>query len=237
MCVRVRGLCLVPRQVVQGSMRSVSTSSGPEKRLGDDVHFNKRKGVVNTLGGAKDFGRHAASAAAAAAEPMRKSDALRSGGVHTLSSAGSAGSTRSVGSQRTAASAPDHTGKPANTGKGVYTFKQLEHDAKPGLRKGDGLGGGAGASVTTAPGKTGHMDGFQAIAPTKKPPKASSVATGAKGTDALAAPKPAASHASSHVLGGGGSSGGSGGSSGAGMSDREKRAAYFEKQAAAAKAK
>ncbi len=69
---------------MQGSVRSVSSlaPSGPERRLGDDdVSFTKRKGVVNTIGGAKDVAR----VAAAAPEPLRRSDALKSGGVHTLS--------------------------------------------------------------------------------------------------------------------------------------------------------
>jgi hypothetical protein len=201
-------------QVVQGAMRSVSAGSAPEKRMGDDVHFNKRKGVVNTMGGAKDYSRLAA-AAAGTVEPLRKSDALRSGGVHTLSS-----STASTPSRARGGSA----GESRASAGGIHTFAQLEHDSKPGLRKGDGLGGGASASVTSAPTKTGHLGGFTAIAPTKKPPKASSVAAGGPSrAEVLAAPRPAPS-AGPKSLGGGPSP------SSAVLSDREKRLAYFDKQ-------
>lgn len=106
---------------------------------------------------------------------------------------------------------------------GVYTFSQLERDSVVGLRKGDGLGGGAGASVTSGPTKTGHLGGFTAIAPTKKPPKASMVATASRPLDAPKHSGPP----SARALGGG---------SGA-ASDREKRLAYFEAQAAAKAAK
>ncbi len=90
-------------QIVQGSVRTVSSlaSSGPERRLGDDeVSFTKRKGVVNTIGGARDVAR----AAAAAPEPLRRSDTLKSGGVHTISTISAAPAP--AGAKHRAGSAP-----------------------------------------------------------------------------------------------------------------------------------
>lgn len=220
----------VIKQMVQGSMRSVS-ASGPakEKRMGDDVHFNKRAGVVNTIGGAKDFSRLTNAAGASglgAAAPLRKSAALRTGGVHTLASSYAA---ESGGSAR-----PPRAGSaPEGEKRGIHTFSQLEHDSKVGLRKGDGVGGGAGASVTSGGGHVGGLGGVVAIAPTKKPPKASSVATGARALDTLAAPRaaPLAPRSLGSGTGTAGASAGAGAGSVAGLSDREKRLAYFDAKA------
>ncbi len=139
---------------------------------------------------------------------------------------------------------------------GIHTFQSLEHDSKVGLRKGDGVGGGAGASVTSAPGaKMGDLGGVRMEAPTKRPIKASKV-TGASGMagagagvvrggsagDVTGARRPpivrtlggAAGGSSSGVTGSGGGAGAGG--HGDARSDREKRLAYFERQAAAAAA-
>jgi hypothetical protein len=194
--------------------------------MGEDVSFLARKGVVNTIGGAKDITRHKDDP-----EPLRKSDRLQSGGIHMLSSLPSTGS---KGSVRGASAPSDSVGR-----SGIHTFKTLEHDSKVGLRKGDGLGGGAGASVTTAPGaKLGDLGGIRMEAPKKAAIKASKVVTTdgggarARGGSAGATSGSATAAASSvergppiiRTLGGGGGGGG-----GDARSDREKRLAYFER--------
>jgi hypothetical protein len=224
-------------QVVQGSTRSISAaSSGPERRLGDDDHsFTKRKGVVNTLGGAKDVTRVSSKDA----EPLRRSDALKSGGIHTLSAL----PTGAAAPKGRSGSAPSDE----RSRGGIHTFQSLEHDSKIGLRKGDGLGGGAGASVTSAPGaKMGDLGGVRMEAPKKKPIVASKVTTGASSSSAAPARGGSAGDVARkppivRTLGGpssGTTSGTTGGASSGGdaRSDREKRLAYFEKMSAAASA-
>ena len=226
-CVSRHRVTVSFAQIVQGSTRSISTTtSGPERRLGDDDHsFTKRKGVVNTIGGAKDVTRHMAKDT----EPLRRSAALKSGGIHTLSALPASGSGR-------AGSAPAEERAERSRG-GIHTFQSLEHDSKVGLRKGDGVGGGAGASVTSAPGaKMGDLGGVRMEAPKKKPITASKVvaSSGTTGTvrggsagDAEVARKPPIIR----TLGGAPAAASSGGSDA--RSDREKRLAYFDKMKAA----
>jgi hypothetical protein len=235
-CVRVCVCACCVLQIVQGSVRTVAStaSAGPERRLGDDDHsFTKRKGVVNTIGGAKDVTR----ALKADPEPLRRSDTLKSGGVHTLSA-------------MSGPAPPKHRAETAPVDRGgIHTFQSLEHDSKIGLRKGDGVGGGAGASVTSAPGaRMGDLGGVRMEAPTKRAIKPSKVVGEAPVRGGSAGDVGARRPPIVRTLGGAGSSvaaSGGGGVVGGGSaarggadprSDREKRLAYFEKQAAAAAA-
>ena len=223
-------------RVVQGSSRKV-LKSVDNARMGEDVHFNKRKGVVNTFGGSKDTTRKPKSASSG---DMRSSDRLRSSGVHTISSM-SAGGGGGAGAR-----AP----RGGSAGKGgIHTFQSLEHDSKVGLRKGDGTGGGGGAAVSSAPSSgVGDLGSIRVSAPSKKS-KAKAAArskaqaatassggrVGAGASSAGSARPPAAAKPSGGAAERGppivrklGRAGG--GVAASAQTDREKRLAFFDKK-------